>query len=105
MLTSLKPIRRDKLGEGWYYYHVAPLDRLESIKKMGLTTREKHGMPGFGTVTEDVTNLLYLWPQERTAIGWIRPVTAGVLLRFRRDLDNSTPYFDDKFAQNLPPIA
>ena len=104
-MASLKPIRRDKMGEGWYYYHVAPLDRLESIKKLGLTTRERHGMPGYGTVTEHITTLLYLWPQERTAIGWIDSVEAGVLLRFRRDLDESTPYYDENFAQNQAPYG
>ena len=99
-MSDLKPVRRSMLGEGLYYYHVAPLGRLESIKRLGLTTREKHLMPGYGTVTEGITKLLYLYPQERTAIGWIASVDAGVLLRFKRDVDDSTPYFDENFAQN-----
>ena len=105
LLAGLKPIRRDKMGEGWYYYHAAPLDRLESIKKLGLTTRERHKMPGYGTVTEHITNLVYLWPQERTAIGWISSVEAGILLRFRRDVDDGTPYYDENFAQNQAPYG
>jgi len=92
---------RESLRDYQFFYHVAHYDRLESIKKLGLTTPRVHGMGNSGSATEGVTDRLFLWPEERTAIGWIDSCRSGVLLRFRSEpFADLSPYQDDNFAQN-----
>ena len=92
---------REGLGECQFFYHVAHYDRLESIKKLGLTTPGKHGMENSGSATDGVTDRLFLWPEERTAIGWIDDCRSGVLLRFRSEaIGDLRPYEDNNFRQN-----
>lgn len=98
-----RSIRRGKLGEGWYFYHVAPVDRLDSIRRLGLTTPTVHRMPTTYSLTEGVTNRLWLYPKEETAIQYLFVLdhVATFLLRFRTEMvDNFTPYHDPGYAQN-----
>lgn len=98
-----RPLKRELGNEESerYFYHVAPFVKLDSIMRLGLTTPVHHGMGNWGSVTEGVTDRLFLYSSERIAIGWIDNVPSGVLLRFRRDLlDGKTRYHDHNFAQN-----
>jgi len=92
---------RESLENCEFFYHVASYDRLESIKKLGLTTPEMHKMANAESVTEGVADRFFLWPEERTAIGWIHRCPSGVLLRFRREaITDLRPYEDNNFNQN-----
>jgi hypothetical protein len=102
-ISFTKPLRRELGNEESerFFYHVAPFANLDSIKRLGLTTPVRHGMGNWGSVTEGVTDRLFLYSGERIAIGWIDNVDNGVLLRFRRELiDGKTRYRDHNFAQN-----
>jgi hypothetical protein len=92
---------RERLEDYEFFYHVSRYDRLESIKRLGLTPSGGHGMGYTMSVTASVQDRLFLWPEERTAIGWIDSTPGGVLLRFRSEvIPDLRPYEDDNFAQN-----
>jgi hypothetical protein len=102
-ISFTNPLRRELGNEQFerYFYHVAPFAKLDSVKRLGLTTPMHHGMGNWGSVTEGVTDRLFLYSGERIAIGWIDSVPNGVLLRFTRELiDGKTRYHDHNFAQN-----
>lgn len=76
-------------------------DRLESVKKLGLTTPRVHRMANTYSVTSEVQDRLFLFPQELAGIEYLDRPHKSVLLRFRRDtLANSTAYHDPNYPMN-----
>ena len=94
-------LRRSLLGEGEYYYHAISFDRLESAKKLGLTTPSTHRMPSGYSITSGVQNRLFLFPHELDGIEYLDRPDKSVLLRFKRTVaEESPPYHDPNYPTN-----
>jgi hypothetical protein len=80
---------------------VSSLDRLESVKKLGLTTPQVHGMPNQYSITSGVRNRLFLFSHELDGIEYLDRPEKSLLLRFRRKVvESSAPYCDPNYPMN-----